>query len=101
MTGQHDSYVCDICTFALYNILYKIRSFDPFASHLFLEGTTCDNIWREYKLNRAVRLWPCKCLEVIGLHGFLFVEFDTSSSVICHVSLVRFLLAHFYMQDML
>ena len=32
-------------------------------------------------------------------HGFLFVEFDTSSSVICHVSLVRFLLAHFYMHE--
>ena len=28
-------------------------------------------------MNRAVRLWPCKCQEVIGLHGFLFVEFDT------------------------
>ena len=45
-------------------------------------------------MNRAtaVRLWPCKCLEVID---FLFVEFDTSSSVILylpHVSLVQFVL---------
>ena len=56
VTGLHDSYVCDICTFAVYNILCWIRYFDPFAFHLFLKGTTCDNIWRQYKLNRAVRL---------------------------------------------
>ena len=67
MTGLHDSYV----------------------------GTTCDNIWRQYKLNRAIRLWPCKCLEVIGLHGFLFVEFDTSSSVICHVWLISICKTYF------
>ena len=36
-------------------------------------------------LNRAATLWPCKFLDVIGLYGFLYVEFVTSSSVICHV----------------
>ena len=48
-----------------------------------------------------LRLWPCKCLEVKGL---LFAEFDISSSVISylpHVSLVRFVFTHFFLQGML
>ena len=36
-------------------------------------------------MNRAVRLWPSKCPEATNLHGFLFVEFNTSSSGICHM----------------
>ena len=94
--------VRDICIF---DVLHKIRSFDLFASHLFLKGSIYCNTWRQYKLNWAARLWPCKCLEVIGLHVFLFIAFDASSVLsLCylpHVSLMRFLLAHFYLQDML
>ena len=47
------------------HLRYFIWSFTPFASLL---GTICWIIWRQYKLKRAtaVRLWPCKCLEVIG-----------------------------------
>ena len=57
----------------------------------------------EAELNRAtaVRLWPCKCVEVIG---FLFVEFDTFTSVISYlsdVSLVQFILTHFFLQGVL
>ena len=50
-----------------------------------LSGTMWCISWGKYKLNRAVRLLHLECEVVIGLHGFLFIEFDTSSSVICHM----------------
>ena len=62
VTGLQDSYVRDICIFA---VLYCIWSFGLFASHSFLNGTICCIIWSQLKLKRAVRLWPSKCLEVM------------------------------------
>ena len=67
---------CTTPTFVtfIFAVLSKIWSFDLLASHVFLKGTMCCIIWRQYKLSRAVRLWSSKCLEVKGLYSFLFIK---------------------------